>query len=141
MQSSLRWVLRFKVLTLAKLIVCALANISSTFAADTVTPSLVDGEHPMNSISATPEYATAESYYIAAQKRISLLGSSIVATQCYFLTGVYEMYSLRPLRAWTSFSRACITLQIYLRGQSSQEYVGPKGVERRLYWSCLKSEW
>jgi hypothetical protein len=95
----------------------------------------------MNSISATPDYSTAESYYVAAQKRIALLESSIIATQCYFLTGVYEMYSLRPLRAWASFNRACITLQIYFRGQEPQEFVGSKGVERRLYWSCLKSEW
>jgi hypothetical protein len=65
-----------------------------------------------------------------------------LATQCYFLTGVYEMYSLRPLQAWLSFNRACTTFQTYLRTQSlPADYShSSRRVEQRLYWSCLKSE-
>ncbi|KAF2187911.1 hypothetical protein K469DRAFT_568400 [Zopfia rhizophila CBS 207.26] len=123
------------------LVVCALASISSKFTPEPVTPNLVDGPSGLTSISDTQDYSTAESYYVAAQKRIGLLENSILTTQCYFLSGVYEMYSLRPLKAWASFNRACITLQIYLRGQPQRHFSGSKGVERRLYWSCLKSEW
>ncbi|KIN03086.1 hypothetical protein OIDMADRAFT_160650 [Oidiodendron maius Zn] len=122
------------------LIVCALASISSTFTPEPVTPALVNGEDGKTSISDAHDYSTAESYYIAAQKRISVLGNSIPTTQCYFLSGVYEMYSLRPLKAWKSFNSACITLQIYLRGRSQQIESASRSLERRLYWSCLKSE-
>ena len=120
---------------------CALASISSTFTPEPVTPALVNGEDGKTSISDAHDYSTAESYYIAAQKRISVLGNSIPTTQCYFLSGVYEMYSLRPLKAWKSFNSACITLQIYLRGRSQQIESTSRSLERRLYWSCLKSEW
>src|SRR6266496_3137874 len=89
-----------------KLVVCALASISSTFSPEPVNPALVDGLEAMTSVSDTPEYSSAESYYVAAQKRIGLLENSILTTQCYFLTGVYEMYSMRPLKAWSSFNRA-----------------------------------
>lgn len=128
-------------LTLGKLIVCALASISSSFTREPVTPALVDGRDAKTSITDTQHYSTSESYYVAAQKRIAVLENSIPTTQCYFLSGVYEMYSLRPLKAWKSFNSACITLQIYLRGRLQQEYSPAKGLERRLYWSCLKSEW
>jgi hypothetical protein len=100
-------------------------------------PVLVDGPNAFTSVTNTSEYSTAESYYVASQKRIGLLEDSIITTQCYFLVGVYEMYSLRPLKAWSSFNRACMCLQICLRGQSRRS----KSLERRLYWACLKSEW
>jgi hypothetical protein len=121
------------------LITCALATISSSFMADPVTPDLVAGPSPLSSVQETHEYSTAESYYIAAQKRIALLDNSIETTQCFFLSGVYEMYSLRPARAWTSFNRACITLQIYFKGQERHELQGSKGVVSRVFFSTLKS--
>ncbi|KAL4751968.1 hypothetical protein BDW72DRAFT_212359 [Aspergillus terricola var. indicus] len=70
------------------------------------------------------DYATGELYYTAARKRIGLLDSSIIAIQCAFLIGVYEIYSMRPLRAWLSQALE----------QSSET------VKSRLYWSCLKSD-
>lgn len=120
---------------------CALASLSSSFRPDPVVPELVEGPKPISSLDDALEYSTAESYYVAAQKRIALLDNSVATTQCYFLSGVYEMYSLRPAKAWTSFNRASISLQIYFRGQGRQERLGPNGVVSRLYWSCLKSEW
>lgn len=89
------------------------------------------------------DYPTAESYYAAARKRLGLLDYTIPAAQCYFLTGVYEMYALRPVKAWGSFKRACDTLQIYLRSQRDPypNLSESDGLVSRLYWSCLKSEW
>ena len=51
------------------------------------------------------------------------------------------MYTLRPLKAWGAFSRACEVLQIYFRGQNNDEAYASEGMVSRLYWSCLKSEW
>lgn len=87
------------------------------------------------------DYDTAEAYYTAACKRLGLLEYSISATQCHFLTGVYEMYSLRPIKAWGSFNRACDNLQIYFRGQHDPAGSDSGGLVGRLFWSCLKSEW
>jgi hypothetical protein len=117
------------------LIACALAKLSAPFA--TVRPLKED----ISYLDAR-EYSTAEAYYTAARKRIGLLGTSVLATQCYFLTGVYEMYSLRPFQAWLSFNRACTTFQNYLLTQSLQavQSQASRRLEQRLYWSCLKSE-
>jgi hypothetical protein len=94
-----------------------------------------------SSIDDATNYSDAESYYIASQKRIGLLKYSILASQCSFLSGVYEMYSLRPLRAWSSFNSACVMLQIYLKTKDRTKDCPEETLERRLYWSCLKSEW
>lgn len=94
-----------------------------------------------SSIEATRDYATAESYYVAAGKRIGLLKPAILTVQCSFLLGVYEMYSLRPIRAWTSFNRACQLLQVCLRTKPEAADPHDERLECRLYWSCLKSEW
>jgi hypothetical protein len=58
-----------------------------------------------------------------------------------FLLGVYQMYSLRPLKAWMSFNQACAIFQTYLHTRSRQDAArATKRLEQRLYWSCLKSE-
>ena len=51
------------------------------------------------------------------------------------------MYSLRPLKAWFSFSTACMVFQTYLHS-SSRANLGhsARRLGQRLYWSCLKSE-
>ena len=102
---------------------------------------LTKPEKYSTSLDDAREYSTAETYYNAARKRIGLLGNSVPATQCYFLIGVYEMYSLRPLRAWLSFNHACTTFQTCLHNRS-RRVIGrsAKRREQRLYWSCLKSE-
>jgi hypothetical protein len=88
------------------------------------------------------DYSTAETYYTASRKRIGLLDNSVLATQCAFLIGVYEMYSLRPLKAWLSFNHACTTFQAYLHTRARQvsNSRSSRLLEQRLYWSCLKSE-
>lgn len=88
-------------------------------------------------------------YYEAACKRIGLLEPSILATQCIFLCGVYEMYIMHPLRAWRWFSYSSSTLYTYLRcqevhsrkDQSSSQSSDAQRLEASLYWSCYKSMW
>ncbi|KAJ4985190.1 vegetative cell wall protein gp1 [Stagonosporopsis vannaccii] len=125
------------------LFVCALASISSRFArrATWIPESSLHGSE--NSLSCTPGYQTAESYYTAACKRLGLLKNTLIATECYFVAGVYEMYSLRPLQAAISFNRACVTFQTltWMRSEyyATEDQLG-KARASRLYWSCLKSE-
>lgn len=96
-----------------------------------------------DSILDTADYTTAEAYYNAARKRVGLLTNTKLATECHFLTGVYEMYSMRPLRASISFNRACVAFQT-LTWMRSEYYIDTGRLEKsqtsRLYWSCLKSE-
>ena len=95
-----------------------------------------------NSIRDTSNYSTAESYYVAARKRVGLLGNTLTTAQCFFQSEVYEMYSLRPLQAWASFTRACSVLQVYTMAKSNQiasRLPSIRSLEHWLYWSCLKS--
>ncbi|KAI5246329.1 hypothetical protein E4T42_06391 [Aureobasidium subglaciale] len=85
------------------LLTCALAVISSPFAR---ISTVADNGKYGNSYEDTPKYSLAEYYYDEARKRIGLLGNGSLATECYFLIGVYEMYSLRPFQASVSFNRA-----------------------------------
>ncbi|KAF1931342.1 uncharacterized protein M421DRAFT_56388 [Didymella exigua CBS 183.55] len=125
------------------LLVCALASISSRFSRQTTrTPDnmLLRAD---TSLSTTPGYQTAESYYTAACKRIGLLKNTLVATECHFVAGMYEMYTLRPLQAAISFNRACVAFQTltWMRSEyyATENQLG-KARASRLYWSCLKSE-
>ncbi|KAJ0425427.1 hypothetical protein BJY00DRAFT_308171 [Aspergillus carlsbadensis] len=117
------------------LIACALGTVSRPF---TLEQPL---SHDVSRFDAH-DHATGESYYSAARKRIGLLDSSIIAIQCSFLIGVYEMYLMRPLRAWLSFNRACTHFQTYLIASSLGQPVeqSSEAVRSRLYWSCLKSD-
>lgn len=122
--------------------VCALGTISSSFSIDALNSD--PKQQSLNSVHNTPTYSAAEAYYTASRKRIGLLGSSILTVQCHFLIGVYEMYTLRPLQAWTSFHRACTIFQTYLKGNAFRTDLVTESIsnlEHRLYWSCLKSEW
>ena len=119
-----------------------MATLSSDFTPEPVLPELVDEPSPVTSYTDAEDYATAEAYYTAARKRLGLLNYGVEAAQCYFLTGVYEMYSLWPVKAWGSFSRACDILQIYFRSHQHDPALSVSGgLVGRLYWSCLKSEW
>ncbi|KAL5421145.1 hypothetical protein PMIN06_007295 [Paraphaeosphaeria minitans] len=128
------------------LTVCALAAISSTFACHPIRGINTSSDDPVlseTSLSTTPGYHMAEAYYIASRKRIGLLKDTLLATECHFMSGVYEMYSLRPLQAAISFNRACVTFQT-LTWMRTEYYITEsqlgKARASRLYWSCLKSE-
>lgn len=126
-----------------QLFVCALASISSRFVIRSTETISVDMHPGDNSLANTPGYHTAESYYTAACKRLGLLKNTLIATECHFVAGVYEMYSLRPLQAAISFNRACVTFQTltWMRSEyyATEDQLG-KARASRLYWSCLKSE-
>ncbi|KAI8672282.1 Zn(2)-C6 fungal-type domain-containing protein [Fusarium sp. Ph1] len=101
-----------------------------------------------SSMSAYVDQDTASSYYLAAKKRLGLLQPSLLNTQCLFFCGVYEMYCLRPLEAWSHFNRACVDLRnlLWLRSQrrSPENHAVSREthrLEQRLYWSCVKSEY
>lgn len=102
----------------------------------------------------------AESYYQYARRRFGLLGRSLIACHCYFLSGIYLLYSLRPVEAWQSFFEASSLYTVYLKTQTAALMVKDTQslndeiipdehschdelrhcLEQRLYWSCVKSE-
>lgn len=99
---------------------------------------------------------TGDAFYQVARKRLGLLDQSIMAGQCHMLSGIYLMYTLHPLEAWSAFHQAGSVYSLYLRSQAAlQERCSNGGVnvdaspsqstlekrlEQRLYWTVLKSE-
>ncbi|KAJ4986958.1 2OG-Fe(II) oxygenase superfamily protein [Stagonosporopsis vannaccii] len=91
---------------------------------------------------------TSEAYYNCARKRFGLLKASIPATQCHFLAGVYLMYTMRPLSAWSHFRSASTSYHLYLDFQARRQVrngletasLKQRSLEQSLYWSCYKSE-
>ncbi|KAH6989274.1 hypothetical protein BKA56DRAFT_476894 [Ilyonectria sp. MPI-CAGE-AT-0026] len=91
-----------------------------------------------------------ETYYHSARRRFGLLDRSIAACQCHLLSGIYLMYTIRPLQAWQSFIQASTVYVVYLKSQGRFSSEGNqwndtqkptlRSLEQRLYWSCLKSE-
>jgi hypothetical protein len=86
----------------------------------------------------------ARSYYIAAKRRIGVISPSLLAVQCLFFCGVYEMYTLRPINAWMSLHQASVQLQMHLStkpdDQTGSSSIELERLEKRLYWSCRQSE-
>lgn len=90
----------------------------------------------------------ADAYYQLARRRSGLLEISITAGQCHVLSGIYLMYTLRPLQAWLAFHQAGSTYSLYLKRHAafSDQAIDPghdtkqKRLEQRLYWTVLKSE-
>ncbi|KAF4967059.1 hypothetical protein FSARC_5350 [Fusarium sarcochroum] len=125
------------------LIACALGAIASPFIHMKTRADAGILQDPDNSLSNTPGYSTAELYYTSSRKRMGLLTNTLLATECFFLAGVYEMYSLRPLQASISFNRACVAFQTLTHMKPKAYNIENQSAEARasrLYWSCLKSE-
>lgn len=124
-----------------QLIACALGCLSSPFQRDSTVNGTPDSSRSMSATSV--DQATASSYYLAAKKRLGLLEPSVLQVQCLFLCGVFEMYSLRPLRAWSYFNQASVSFRnfVWMRTQrKAGEVPERQRLEQRLYWSCMKSE-
>lgn len=141
-----------------QLVAAALGAISSPFS------SFSDTVESLSSSSSQQDGTTfrqkAESYYEYARRRFGLLGISLTSCHCYFLSGVYLLYTLRPIEAWQAFSQASSQYTVYLKylatGRVTQrtESLESESVpdehechndlrhclEQRLYWSCVKSE-
>ncbi|KFY90886.1 hypothetical protein V500_04905 [Pseudogymnoascus sp. VKM F-4518 (FW-2643)] len=100
---------------------------------------------------------TGDAFYQVARKRLGLLNQSIMAGQCHMLSGIYLMYTLHPLDAWSAFHHAGSVYSLYLRSQAAlQERCSNGGVnvdaspshstlekrlEQRLYWTVLKLDY
>lgn len=115
------------------LITSALGALSTPWDMKIPAGSETSQDHP-------EAYTLSRSYYLAACKRLALLEPSILSSQCWFLTAVYEMYAMKPMYAWLSFSRACSLLQLHLHTGLHDTENQFTRAEQCLYWSCLKSE-
>ncbi|KAI3006445.1 transcriptional regulator family: Fungal Specific TF [Aspergillus niger] len=90
-------------------------------------------------------HTTGEQFYRKALESISLPGDRILTAQCWFLSGVYQMYKLNAARAWMDFSRASAALSLHLRHREAAVCKDSNGghlepAELSLYWTCWKSE-
>ncbi|UKZ54812.1 hypothetical protein TrVGV298_008625 [Trichoderma virens] len=102
----------------------------------------------------------AESYYQSARRRFGLLGISLMACHCHLLSGIYLLYTLRPVEAWQAFFQASSLYTVYLKTQAAVRITNDSDggdiemlpdehdchdqlrqcLEQRMYWSCIKSE-
>ncbi|KAM5344153.1 hypothetical protein ACJ41O_012690 [Fusarium nematophilum] len=127
------------------LLACALGCVATPFP-----PEMVEspGAKPTSLESQEDDIRAGEAYYNLAKRRFGLLEVGIISTQCHFLAGVYSMYVMRPLPAWSQFQSAAKSYYLYLQCQpkhtrptdDSAESSKQRSVEQRLYWSCYKSE-
>ena len=130
-------------LTGSKLLACALGAIAVPFDEAYHKSTLIAHEYRnLPSIRNLSSLEEAEACFLLARRRTGLLSQSMVASQCFFLSGVYSMYSFRPLDAFQSFHQASITYQVYLKSLNASTRVSPvRRLEQRLFSSCFKSEW
>jgi len=75
-----------------------------------------------------------------------------MAGQCHMLSGIYLMYTLKPLEAWTAFHQAGSIYSLHLKRQAAlqernsgmdidvTDAQSERRLEQRLYWTVLKSE-
>jgi hypothetical protein len=137
--------------TKSQLIVCAVSSLNC---------SLGEELEPGPS-KTTAKLASAESYFLASQRRIGMLyhQNSLVAAQCTFLTAVYLMQTMQILAAWKCVVQASSQCLAWLTSQGRLKSTGSTEEKREgelafqrdlnpaarhaedcLYWSCLKSE-
>ncbi|KAJ5320225.1 hypothetical protein N7508_000508 [Penicillium antarcticum] len=89
------------------------------------------------------EFLQAESYFLAAQKRMGMLlcKNGAIEAQCFFLAGVYLMATLRPVGAWRMFVQALACCQGFsTRSTNDSQYEDEWNTKQRIYWTCFKSE-
>ncbi|KAH6684950.1 hypothetical protein F5X68DRAFT_21292 [Plectosphaerella plurivora] len=128
------------------LLACALSSYTGPWVKPREQLRPLD-EGEIQHMLASEDQDTAEAYYVAAQRRLGLLGNSIQDIQCFFFATIFEKFSLRPLRAWFHVQQACNRLESRLL-QRGERPVTPFKVpestnhhlEQRLYWSCFRAE-
>ncbi|KAI9038749.1 uncharacterized protein KD926_010484 [Aspergillus affinis] len=128
------------------LLSCALGRVATRF----VPAQVNETETQSTSLDAqAQDLRQGEAYYNLARRRFGILGTGILSSQCYFLAGVYNMYIMRPLTAWSQFQSATKSYWLYLQCQAKKlphQIVGSteaskrRSMEQRLYWSCYKAE-
>ncbi|VTT68039.1 unnamed protein product [Fusarium fujikuroi] len=85
----------------------------------------------------------AEHLFRRGNQILALQPPSLLATQCRFFCGVYEMFCIRPVAAWLHFSQASLQLKLYIHSRTFSYPLHPSvdsGLLQRLYWSCMQSE-
>ncbi|KAI8675992.1 Fungal-trans domain-containing protein [Fusarium keratoplasticum] len=89
----------------------------------------------------------AEAYFLAAKKRLGLLGDSLLDIQCLFLAFIYEKTYFRHLQAWSYLQQAAARLQVRLLKTGTRPWAtcassGPNDlhIEQRVFWSCFRAE-
>lgn len=91
-----------------------------------------------------PYFRQAESFFSAAQRRLGLLlcRSGVLEAQCFFLSGVYLMTTIRPLEAWKMFVQALACCQSFYSGKSIPNAANDsdRRLKKSIYWTCFKSE-
>nr|RBQ99023.1 hypothetical protein FVER53263_03341 [Fusarium verticillioides] len=119
------------------LIACALGCIAKpydsmvTSPSDTLTASSVESQGE--------GLKMASAYFELARQSLGMLDQSLLTAQCHFFAGVYHIFTLAPLRAWSQFEHAASTFYIYWKYLSREE-AQPTRLARSFYWSCLKSQ-
>ncbi|KAK9236472.1 hypothetical protein V1525DRAFT_420403 [Lipomyces kononenkoae] len=101
-------------------------------------------EMPPAAFHRSSAFYQAQSYFVAAQKRMGMLlsQSGVIEAQCFFLAGAYLMTTFRPVEAWKMFTQAlacCHGFSIHQDATSARsgDEWSPK---QRIYWTCFKSE-
>jgi hypothetical protein len=133
-----------------QLLACASGTIANSF--DSEPFNLGDeNAHPSSISRDWDKRKIADDYFYLARKRLGLLRRDITACQCYLLSGIYYMYTLRPLQAWSDFVQASATFFLYQKRQLAVYALAAdqpaevdsitRRLEQRLYWTCFKSEW
>lgn len=130
-------------LNLQQLLACALGTIAVPFqrAHEIATLDPVEYKKIPSLLNAS-RIEEAESYFTLARRRIGSLSHSVAGVQCLFLSGVFYMYTFRPLDAYQSFHQASVMYQVYAKSkQGAASIPSDLKTEQRLFWSCFKSEW
>ncbi|KAF5626783.1 3-isopropylmalate dehydrogenase [Fusarium tjaetaba] len=116
------------------LIACALGCMAKPY--DTMVTSPSETSTASSIESQVEELEMASAYFELARQRLGMLDQSLLAAQCHFFAGVYYMFTLAPLRAWSQFEHAANTFYIYWKYLPRQD----SRLCRSFYWSCLKSQ-
>ncbi|KAJ5747659.1 uncharacterized protein N7511_009355 [Penicillium nucicola] len=103
----------------------------------------IEPDGSSSSFRQSKEFLQAESYFLAAQKRMGMLlcKTGAMEAQCFFLAGVYLMATLRPVGAWRMFVQALACCQGFsIQGTNDSHYEDEWNTKQRIYWTCFKSE-
>ncbi|KAH8714585.1 hypothetical protein BGZ61DRAFT_349210 [Ilyonectria robusta] len=126
------------------LLACALATYTNPWEppVDLANDAAATEAHLQDQADSRME---ADVYYLAAKKRLGLLGHSIQDIQCLFLASMYDKYCLQPLQAWFHLREASVRLHAHLLGQRQQlgkpgRAVSSQHLEQRVYWSTWRAE-
>ncbi|KAJ3550109.1 hypothetical protein NM208_g145 [Fusarium decemcellulare] len=91
--------------------------------------------------------AEAEGYFLAAKKRLGLIGDMLLDIQCLFLAFIYEKTYFRHLQAWFYLQQAASRLQVRLHKSGTRPWASFQSseadhlhIEQRLFWSCFRAE-